>query len=232
LCGPCSTERNVEKTLGLRGSRTKCPGIDLRGGPHDEDFLDFSAEYLAANKDKPYPNGMLIEHALIRVAFLDKGENTWGYQGRSITPLLVEVNRLGQVRPRWKEVFATDLPSSRFTSSATQSEVDDAIKQYKPLTQEWSLLPLMLGSYFRRDTVRLNHSLLVTSSGYLGWGPLEMRRSDYICIVFGCDTPIVLRKFDSHFIHIGPCYVLGIMHGEAVADVREGSEKIVTFTIF
>jgi hypothetical protein len=38
---------------------------------HDNDFLDFSAQHLAANKDKPYPNGMLLEHALLRFAFLD-----------------------------------------------------------------------------------------------------------------------------------------------------------------
>jgi hypothetical protein len=196
---------------------------------NDDDFLDFSAEYLTANKDKPYPNGMLIEHALFRLAFLDKGESAWG---RSITPLLVELNRLSQWKPRWKEVFPTDLPSSRFTSFATQREVDEAIEQYKPLQQEWSLLQPMMRSWFRRSKARHSHSLLITSSGYLGWGPLEMRRSDHICIVFGCDTPIVLRKFDSHFIHIGPCYVLGIMHGEAVADIREGSEKIISFTIF
>jgi hypothetical protein len=42
---------------------------------NNNDFLNFSAKYLAANKDKPYPNGMLIKHALIRLAFRDKGEN-------------------------------------------------------------------------------------------------------------------------------------------------------------
>ncbi|KAF4627649.1 hypothetical protein G7Y89_g10503 [Cudoniella acicularis] len=192
---------------------------------NDEEFLDFSAQYLAANKDRPYPNGMLLEHALIRVAFLDKDGKAWG---QSITPLLVELNRMGQVKPRWKEVFAVNLPSSRFTSSATQREIDEAIEQYKPLKQEWSLL---LGSFVRRDTVRQTHTLFITSSGYLGWGPLEMRRSDLICILFGCDMPIILRKVNSHFIHIGPCFVLGIMHGEAVADIREDSEKIVFFTI-
>jgi hypothetical protein len=59
-----------------------------------------------------------------------------------------------------------------------------------------------------------------------------MQRNDLICLIFGCDTPIILRKVNSYFIHIGPCFVLGIMHGEEVVDIQEDSEKIVFLKIF
>jgi hypothetical protein len=50
---------------------------------NNEDFLDISAQYLAANKDKRYPNGQLLKHALVRTAFLDKDEKAWD---ESVTP--------------------------------------------------------------------------------------------------------------------------------------------------
>ena len=79
VCGPCSTKRRVEK-IRFFEDRTLTPRGLIFEEVHrcenhiknDEDFLDFSAQYLAANKDKTYPNGMLLEHALLRVAFLEK----------------------------------------------------------------------------------------------------------------------------------------------------------------
>jgi hypothetical protein len=76
---------------------------------------------------------------------------------------------MGQMRPRWREVFGVDLPFNRFASSVTQKGINEAIEQYKPLKEE---LRLTYDTHIRRSVLWLNQTLFITSSGYLGWGPL------------------------------------------------------------
>lgn len=80
----------------------------------------------------------------------------------------------------------------------------------------------------------LYYAALVTSkAGYLGWGPPGMQKEDLVCVLYGCAMPVILRKVDDHhYIHIGSCWVLGLMNGEAIKRVEEGLESSVDFDIF
>ncbi|KAH7117448.1 heterokaryon incompatibility protein-domain-containing protein [Dactylonectria macrodidyma] len=72
----------------------------------------------------------------------------------------------------------------------------------------------------------------VTEGGYIGVVPPESQVGDYVCIVYGAQTPFVLRLFDEDEmvngqmgdIHelVGDCYFHGMMNGEMVAgDVED-----------
>jgi hypothetical protein len=37
-----------------------------------------------------------------------------------------------------------------------------------------------------------------------------------ICVLFGCDMPVILRREAPYSRFIGSCFVLGIMDGEAI----------------
>lgn len=76
-----------------------------------------------------------------------------------------------------------------------------------------------------------NYVAFWTSDGYLGWGPPGMKESDHVCVIVGCDVPVVLRRIDDHYIHIGPCWVLGIMNGEAIEKASKGAFDFVNFDI-
>lgn len=75
----------------------------------------------------------------------------------------------------------------------------------------------------------LNYVAFWTSDGYLGWGPPGMEAGDAICVVIGCDVPVALGRVGDHFIHIGPCWVLGLMNGEALEKVSSGPAEFASF---
>jgi hypothetical protein len=57
-------------------------------------------------------------------------------------------------------------------------------------------------------------------------------KGDLICILFGSDMPVVLRKNpENHYVFIGLCYVHGIMDGEAINDFANGKYTVTEFWI-
>ena len=65
--------------------------------------------------------------------------------------------------------------------------------------------------------------LFATQRGFLGLAPEECRKGDFICILYGCSVPIILRRHDTnpvddmYYEFIGECYVHDLMDGEAFA---------------
>ncbi|KAL9599863.1 MAG: hypothetical protein Q9219_003557 [cf. Caloplaca sp. 3 TL-2023] len=61
-----------------------------------------------------------------------------------------------------------------------------------------------------------------TTWGLAGQGPCNIEAGDHIAIIAGIPSPMVLRPVPERgtkfFQNVGPCYVHGIMHGEAVAN--------------
>jgi hypothetical protein len=64
--------------------------------------------------------------------------------------------------------------------------------------------------------------LFYTEKGYVGTDVPGMACGDRVAIIRGCKAPLILRQRESHFVIIGPCYVAGIMDGEAIADMNDG----------
>ena len=72
---------------------------------------------------------------------------------------------------------------------------------------------------------------MVTKSGYIGLVPQLTEVGDIICALFGCDTPLVLRPINDHYILIGECYVHGLMDGELVDGLRDGRASKERFEV-
>ncbi|KAE9377280.1 HET-domain-containing protein [Stipitochalara longipes BDJ] len=73
--------------------------------------------------------------------------------------------------------------------------------------------------------------LFETDGGYLGLAPGKAAEGDLVCILNGCNMPVLLRKHGNSYIHIGICLVLGLMDGEAKAFLDANRTKIETFNI-
>lgn len=58
-----------------------------------------------------------------------------------------------------------------------------------------------------------------STKGYVGLVPYWAEEGDLICILFGGQTPYVLRPFEGGYIFVGDCYDHGIMNGEALLGV-------------
>jgi hypothetical protein len=72
-----------------------------------------------------------------------------------------------------------------------------------------------------------NHAFFITSKGYIGIGPADMREGDHVCVFAGGRTPFVVRSVDiptsansgatsGRYFLVGDAYMHGIMRGEAV----------------
>jgi hypothetical protein len=51
------------------------------------------------------------------------------------------------------------------------------------------------------------HQVFETEMGDLGLGPWGITEEDLICLVKGCQKPLILRKIKDHFVLIGSCFV-------------------------
>jgi len=85
------------------------------------------------------------------------------------------------------------------------------------------------GSYTRsQDDIYLRIYLggwyipMMTFKGYVGMGPRATQPGDIVCVVLGCQRPLVLRPATGEptespsYVIVGQCYLSGFMHGEAL----------------
>jgi hypothetical protein len=76
-------------------------------------------------------------------------------------------------------------------------------------------------------------SFFFTSGNYIGLGPNCAEKGDVLCIVLGCPVPILIRPDVDDYRLVGPCYVYGLMDGEAVRDLKseDRSSKVDTIRL-
>jgi hypothetical protein len=51
-----------------------------------------------------------------------------------------------------------------------------------------------------------NRRFMVSHKGYMGLVPKDAEVKDFICILFGCDVPVVIREVENHHLFIGERY--------------------------
>jgi hypothetical protein len=82
-------------------------------------------------------------------------------------------------------------------------------------------LPHQESFYDQAEIVCMNRRLFRTRTGNFGLGPGSMRTGDIIAVLFGGDSPYVLRPYGEFHLFIGQVYVDNLMQGELV-DAMEG----------
>ncbi|KAI0593441.1 hypothetical protein F4775DRAFT_578119 [Biscogniauxia sp. FL1348] len=63
-------------------------------------------------------------------------------------------------------------------------------------------------------------AFFTTPKGYMGLGPRGVQQGDLVCVLFGCQQPLLLRPVDDCYLVVGPCYVNGIS-GESMFRLKE-----------
>lgn len=66
------------------------------------------------------------------------------------------------------------------------------------------------------DAMTWTRRLFVTRKGYLGLGPSTLEEHDVLCVLFGSQMPLVLRRQGGDCLFVGRAYVHGLMDGEAI----------------
>lgn len=70
-----------------------------------------------------------------------------------------------------------------------------------------------------------------TRGGYLGLGPKGAMPGDVVAILKGSGAPVILRRSDDHFKHVGASFILGLMDGELSESIEEGKWPVQSFKI-
>lgn len=66
-------------------------------------------------------------------------------------------------------------------------------------------------------------SFVTTQKGYMGLASQGAQKDDLICVLLGCDKPLIIRKIENHYILVGDSYIYGMMNGEIIQEVRDGN---------
>ena len=67
-----------------------------------------------------------------------------------------------------------------------------------------------------------NRNFFITKDCYVGLAPPGTMKSDLLCVIFGCELPLVIRQQGQQYSLVGPCYAYEMMHGEVMKDVQSG----------
>jgi hypothetical protein len=67
---------------------------------------------------------------------------------------------------------------------------------------------------------------MVLKNGTMGLGSPRIRRDDVVCVPFGCQTPVVVRREGDYWVYVGDAYVEGYMYGRAINDLDAGRRRI------
>ena len=140
----------------------------------------------------------------------------------------------------WRTLVADRGPNGSGTPDfypvACQQQANRYLRVANNYIRNWDTTPmsratdaLVVKFVHKVQEVVLNRRLVNTQHGRLGLAPKLAKKSDLVCILFGCSVPIVLRlqqdanTGEKYFQFIGECYIHGIMEGEALELARRGS---------
>ncbi|KAK3670190.1 hypothetical protein LTR78_009946 [Recurvomyces mirabilis] len=115
-----------------------------------------------------------------------------------------------------------------------------ALKTYLEQKDEWPQFSVIGRSDLTVDTARLynyagevyetmnSRRVFITQSGYVGLGSKHARVGAIVAVLSGGQWPFILRPMGSEYSMVAPCYVHGIMNGEAVQQHEaEGKEDFI-----
>jgi hypothetical protein len=89
----------------------------------------------------------------------------------------------------------------------------DAVERYRIVR-----LLVRLAKYYR---------CFESDHGYVSFAPKFTQPGDCVSLVYGCDGLLLLRKVGSHYVHVGSCFVLGLMNTIEMAKLLEtGGAKL------
>jgi hypothetical protein len=79
-----------------------------------------------------------------------------------------------------------------------------------------------------QETLTKSH-LFHTPNGYMGVTQHQAQEGDKICVIVGCKVPLLLRPTENGcYKLIGPCYVCGVMYGDALlGSLPKGISSVV-----
>ncbi|KAI4170113.1 MAG: hypothetical protein LQ346_008900, partial [Caloplaca aetnensis] len=120
-------------------------------------------------------------------------------------------------------VLCANVFSERFIPADYDYPTFQRARKYLMEVDAWSLDALAQPPEIYRpyvgaiNRILKERSLIVTTDGRLGLAPEATQPGDKICVLLGCESPLLLRPDRSgNHVVVGECYIDGMMSGEAL----------------
>ena len=135
---------------------------------------------------------------------------------------------------RLRAIFALSKSNVvRYSPDAESREEMESVELAKVETDENE--KTQMASILSASLTMNRRRLFITSNNNAGLAPWNAEPGDMICILLGCRSPVVLRRqgghWPYHYVLIGEAYVEGMMDGEAMKALTDGSFVLEDFEI-
>jgi hypothetical protein len=195
-----------------------------------EEFWAFCWSYIKKAASKAYPSGITPLQACINL-FL-AGYNPWDNEKplgeqesiRAFLPYGFD-HRID----KWAELL-TKMESNMNTADVAFLQNIMAESQTWP-GEFWPADDLAIIYAHLRKHFENENAVFWTTEGYIGLSSIAVRAGDKVCVLNTSSMPTVLREKESHYMHVGACFVVGLMDGEAALLAEEGKLRIQDFEI-
>ena len=119
------------------------------------------------------------------------------------------------------EAYVRTLTTNRFSDGRVITDSDYNLfwsKVPKSLNDPGAPSPALFQKSLVASIIQSTcaRTLVLTKKGYLGLGPTNARKGDFVCILYGCSVPVIIRKYGQGHRYVGESYIHGLMHGAAV----------------
>ncbi|KAH7075939.1 heterokaryon incompatibility protein-domain-containing protein [Paraphoma chrysanthemicola] len=98
-------------------------------------------------------------------------------------------------------------------------KLEDLTKEFlKAVDLKNDVQDLRFDGRVHNTLVKMKRRFIMTNDSHLGMAPSEAMKGDFVCILYGCSVPVVLRwcAEKQAFSLIGECYLNGFMNGKAL----------------
>jgi hypothetical protein len=95
---------------------------------------------------------------------------------------------------------------------------------------QWEKAPVQAFS----DTVTravMGRRIFITNRGHMGLAPSSIIVGDMVCVILGCQVPLIIRNVNRYQVLVGEAYVHGMMDDEVIEGLSRGVYKLKEFSL-
>ena len=137
---------------------------------------------------------------------------------------------------RFQSIISSDLRDKLYQEALrgfTASKQSGEVLLRSPFADTTSSDPLTWMKNWLQVVFNMaySRSFIVTNRGCMGYARQETQTGDLVCIVYGCDVPLIIRPSgDGKYVIVGDSYLYGMMSGQMVKLQKEENFTTEYFT--
>jgi hypothetical protein len=176
-----------------------------------DDFWRNSILKIWTGHFKTYPTRCQPIHAYIRTVTADYDAVSPDSRSRLTETVVQKIDIVS--RRAWNEYITNFKQTMPAKDDDHQNWLSEVSRMYAGFVE-------------RRSLTMRSRSFFISRTGYMGIGPLAVKEGDMICILLGCNIPLLIRKEDDYHVLVGECFVWGLMDGEAMEGRTDDDYKL------